>query len=369
MLRDFISPSVRFSLRETTAQLRENLNRARLWQWQITSLQPRDGSPYSLLYIGRKSQRELAKALLGIDREMGSNPTLDLSSTVIISEMPLPGALRVPQAMHFVIPLGRSIEEIMSGFESELRRRLRKWIGRYKLQQVVDGSNIDRIDREMLQPYAKARHGSGASQFDSAELKRIALQTGRLELVLLGDEVVACQTGLASTREGKRYWVSIRFGYPEAIFSDTKRLGETNAVNFYLALAWALSNGFDYYHMGSCLARPEDDLLQWKKRWGGALYTTGNHGYFHVRLPKTGVAQFLWDSPLFSVDQNNTALHLGLSDGMSDEEAVARYRKMGFGGLSKVYLHCARPPGKRLLESLMGLYSNQKTPPILECIE
>ncbi len=331
-------------------------------------LQQRDDRPYNILYAGRKTQRELAKVLLGVDNEMGSSQTLDLSSrTVIISEMPIPGALRVPQAMHFVIPLGRLMEEITAGFESELRRRLRKCWGRYSLQQVVDDTEIARIDRDMLQPYAKARHGIGASQIGSDELHRMA-QAGRVELVLLEDQVVACQTGCASTRAGKRYWVSIRFGYPEAIFSDPKRLGETNAINFYLALEWALQNGFDYYHMGSCLARPEDDLLQWKKRWGGVLYTTGNHGYFYIRLPKTGAAQFLWDAPLFAVEQNNPTLHLGLPTGTNDEEAASRYRKMSFGGLFKVYLHCARPPGKRLLESLTGLYSHQKRPPILECI-
>ena len=179
MIRNFISPSLRFWLRETAAGFRESLNRARLWQWEITKLQQRDGRPYNILYTGRKTQRELAKVLLGVNDEMGSSQTLDLSSrTVIISEMPVPGALRIPQAMHFVIPLGRPMEEITAGFESELRRRLRKCWGRYRLQQVVDDTEIARIDRDMLQPYAKARHGMGASQIGSDELHRMA-QAGR----------------------------------------------------------------------------------------------------------------------------------------------------------------------------------------------
>ena len=161
---------------------------------------------------------------------------------------------------------------------------------------------------------------------------------------------------------------TIRFGYPEAIFSDPKRLSETNAINFYLALEWAIKNGFDYYDMGTSLGRPEDDLLQWKKRWGGTLDKMGNHGYFYIRLPKIGAAQFLWDAPLFSVEQNNMTLRLGLPDGASDEEAAIHYRKMSFGGLFKVYLHCARLPGERLLENLHNLYTHQKSPPTLECI-
>lgn len=359
---------MRFTLRETAASLKEQLGRSCLWRWEITRLSHRDGSPYNILYAGRKTQREWARALLGVEGE-SSPAALDFSSrTVVISEMPIPGALRVPQSMRFIVPLGRPIEEIAAGFESELRRRLRKCWGRYKMQQVLDDIDIERADREMLQPYANARHGIGASQISSEEVRRTAQQFGRLELVLLGDEVVGCQTGCVITRAGKRYWSSIRFGYPEVIFSDAKRLSETNAINFYLALEWAIENGFDYYDMGTSLGRPEDDLLQWKKRWGGALDMMGIHGYFHIRLPRVGAAQFLWDAPLFAIEQKNVTLHIGLPESSSDEEAAIRYRKMSFGGLFKVYLHCDRPPGERLFEMLRGLYTHQKTPPILECI-
>ncbi|MCR4303426.1 MAG: hypothetical protein NUV63_04245 [Gallionella sp.] len=295
--------------------------------------------------------------------------SLDISNrTAIVSEMPIPGALRVPRSLHFIVPLGKPIEEIMAGFESELRRRLRKSRGRYRMQQVLDITGINRAEREMLRPYASARHGPGASQMRSDEVRRVAQKFGRLELVMLGNEAVACQTGCVTTRAGIRYWSSIRFGYPEMIFSDSKRLSETNSINFYLALEWAIENGFDYYDMGSSLGRPEDDLLQWKKRWGGALDMMGIHGYFHIRLPRVGAAQFLWDAPLFAVEHHNMTLHLGLPDGPSDEEVAIRYRKMSFCGLFRVYLHCARPPGERLLESLRNLYKNQKLPPALKAI-
>ena len=41
---------------------------------------------------------------------------------------------------------------------------------------------------------------------------------------------------------------------------------------------------------------------------------------------------------------------------------------MGFAGLFKVYLHCAKQPGERLLETLRGYYAHQKSPPIVETI-
>jgi hypothetical protein len=180
--------------------------------------------------------------------------------------------------------------------------------------------------------------------------------------------VVACHLGCVITRAGKRYWSTIRFGYPEAVFSDTKRLRETNSITTYLALEWALENNFDYYDIGTCLGSPDDGLLQWKRRRGGALDTMGNHGYFHVRLPRVGAAQFLWDAPLFAVERHNLTLHLGLPDGPNDDEIVSRYREMGFGGLFKIYLHCAKPPSECILETLRSLYRHQKSPPILESI-
>jgi hypothetical protein len=98
------------------------------------------------------------------------------------------------------------------------------------------------------------------------------------------------------------------------------------------------------------------------------LDTIGNHGYFYVRLPKVGAAQFLWDAPLFAVERGNLTLYLGLPDRPSDEDVAARYREMGFSGLSKVYLHCTRPLSEGLLEKLRDLYSLQKPPPVVESI-
>jgi hypothetical protein len=217
----------------------------------------------------------------------------------------------------------------------------------------------------MLQPYATARHGSSANQMPSEMVRRFALEFGRLDLVLLDDKVVACLLAMESIRAGKRYWLLDRFGYTEAVFSDPKRLRETNSMNTQLALEWAIENGFDYYDIGLCFARPDDGLLRWKRRRGAVPETIGlrGYGYFHIRLPKVGVAQFLWDAPLFAVERRKLTLHLGLPDGPNDEEVANRYREMGFRGLFKVYLHCAKPPGDHLLEKLHSIYAHQKSPP------
>lgn len=370
LIRYFVTPSMRFTLRDAAAWLRDQLGRAKFWQWEIASFPVRDGQ-FNILYAGRKVRRDAVKALIDTDDKVDAKhcDAGQLGQSVFVSEMPFPGALRVPMSLRVVMALGRPIEQIVTGFESELRRRIRKNINRAHLQQVLDDSEIDRVEMEMLRPFATARHGPSAHQLEPDEVRRIAHDFGRLDFVLLDGEKAACHLGSAFAKSGKRYWSTIRFGYPEAVFSDSKRLGETNAISFYLALEWAIRNGFDYFDLGTCPGQPEDSLLQWKKRWGGALSTIGYHDHFHVRLPSAGAAQFLWNSPLFAIEGCNLALHLGLPQGLHDDEAVLRYHKMSFGGLVNIYLHCARPPGENILEKIRGFYKHQKSPPIVRVIE
>jgi hypothetical protein len=238
------------------------------------------------------------------------------------------------------------------------------------MQQALSDAEIEHANREMLRPYAIARHGSAATLKLTDEVRRCALEFGRLDLVLSGDEVVACLLGNEHFRKGKRYWLVDRYGYPEAVFSDPKRLRETNSVNNHIALEWAINNGYDFYDIGLCFGRPDDGLIQWKRRRGAMLDRTGlkGYGHFYVRLPKEGAAQFLWNTPLFAVERQNLTLHLGLPDGTSDDEFVSRYRQMGFGGLSKIYLHSARSPDEHLLTALRSFYKHQNPPPVVETI-
>jgi len=370
LIRKLISPSIRFELRKAGAWLRDMFGRACFWRWEIARFKLRKDSPYDILYVGRKAQREFVKVLLGAESQVvDSIIEPDKSSrTVFVSEMPIWGALSVPQYLSAIVPLGRSIDEITARYNTELRRNLRKNRLRYRMKQALNDDDIESADQEMLQPYAKARHGTAASQIESHEVRRVATISGRLDLVMVEDEVVACHLGCVVTRAGKRYWSTIRFGYPEIVYSDAKKLREVNSITTFMALEWAIENGFDYYDIGSCLARPDDGLLEWKRRRGGDVDTLGNPGYLFVRLPKVGTAQFLWDTPLFAVEGKKLTLHLGLPEGPNDEEVANRYREMGFGGLFKIYLYCARSPGEMLLETLRSRYTHLKSPPIMECI-
>jgi hypothetical protein len=369
-IHKLISPSMRFEIRKTIAWLRGISGRACFWRWEIVRFKLQKDSLYDVLYVGRKTEREFVQVLMGakpqeVDGQVGLKKS---SRTVLVSEMPVPGALCVPRSLSAVVPLGRSVDEITARYNTELRRNLRKNRLRYRMKQAVNDGEILSADREMLQPYARARHGESASQIESHEVQRVAKNAGRLDLVLLEDQVVACHLGCVITRGGKRYWSTIRFGYPDTVFSDHKKLREINSITTFMALEWAVENGFDYYDIGTCLARPDDGLLEWKRRRGGDVDTLGNDGYLFVRLPKAGVAQFLWETPLFALEGKKLTLHLGLPDGPNGEEVANRYREMGFGGLFKIYLHCATRPEDELLDTLRSRYAHLTLPPVLECI-
>ncbi|MFY0729838.1 hypothetical protein [Pseudomonas sp. NFX15] len=370
LMRQLISPSVRFELRKAMSWLRDIVSRACFWRWEIVRFKLREDSHFSVLYMGRKTQREFVKVLMGGESSQGDRQLKSESSsqTVFVSDLPTSGALCVPQYLSAVVPLSRSIDDITARYNTELRRSLRKNRSRYRMKQALNDDEIQSADVQMLKPYAQARHGTAASQIETHEVQRVAKNAGRLDLVMLEDEVVACHLGCVITRVGKRYWSTIRFGYPEAVYSDAKKLREINSITTFMALEWAIENGFDYYDIGTCLARPDDGLLEWKRRRGGDVDTLGNYGYVFIRLPKRGAAQFLWETPLFAVEGKKLTLHLGLPEGPSDEEIASRYREMGFGGLSKIYLHCAKQPEALLLETLSSRYSHLKSPPVMEAV-
>ncbi|VVN32644.1 hypothetical protein PS662_04964 [Pseudomonas fluorescens] len=372
--RKHLSPSMRYEMRHAADWSRDVLGRACFWRWEIARFKLQSESAYEFLYIGRKNQREMAKLLIG-GKAAAYSPPADgdpapaaSDQVVVVSEMPSSGALSVPLYLSAVVPLGRPLEEITSKYDSELRRSIRKNRPRYRMVQTVLDEEIEKADRELLRPYAAARQGIHVAQFATQEVFRIAKTAGRLDLIMLEDEVVACHLGCVITRGGKRYWSTLRFGYTEAVFSDAKKLREVNSITTFMALEWALENGFDYYDIGLCVARPDDGLLKWKRRRGGDVDSLNNHAFMFVRLPKAGTAKFLWDTPLFAVEGKELTLHLGLPDGPSDEEVASRYHEMVFGGLHKIYLYCAERSGEQFLDTLRSRYASLQTPPIMQRI-
>lgn len=370
--RKLISPSIRYEMRQLASKGLEVMARACFWRWEVARFRLQQESPYEILYIGRKQQREMAKLLIA-GKGQGNAAVIDSASAtiapnhvVVVSEMPTSGALSVPHYLSAVVPLGRSLEDITARYDSELRRSIRKNRPLYQMRQALSDDEIAMADRDLLRPYASARQGIHAAQFPTEEVFRIARGVGQLDLITLGDEVIGCHLGCEVVRAGKRYWSTLRFGYCEAVFTDARKLREVNSITTFMALEWALMQGFDYYDIGLCLARPDDGLLKWKRRRGGDIDSLGNHACLFVRLPRTGTAKFLWDTPMFALEGDKLTLHLGLPEGPSDEEVASRYQEMVFGGLHKIYFYGGNGAGEPFVESLRRRYANLQSPPTME---
>ena len=288
----------------------------------------------------------------------GNSASVKRASVVLIGDFATPGSLRVPIEIHTAIPLNRTIEEISSAYDHSMRRVIRQEKSRSEVRHVVDSAAINNAERDMLRPYAAARYGRDAAQIDESVVQQIAVTHGRLDVVYQEGKPVSCHLGYRSTHQGRKYWHGMRFGYTEAVFSDPKRLFRINSVNSYLAIEWAINNNYDYYGFGFSLGQPDDGLLQWKRRRGAHLDSSLKRDHFYVRLPKTGVAQLLWNTPLFDDKDGSYDLHIGLPAQLSDAEAIDRYLLIGFGGISTVYVHHARPISEALLAAFQNLYSS-----------
>ena len=127
-----------------------------------------------------------------------------------------------------------------------------------------------------------------------------------------------------------------------------------------------MAQGFDFYGLGLCLARPDDGLLKLKRRRCGYFDSLGNHPYLFVRLPKKGTADFLWETPLFAVEGNKLTLHLGLPTGASAEQVASRYHEMVFGGLHKIYLYGREEAVQGLEQALQNRYANLQSSPEMQ---
>jgi len=366
--KSLVSPSIRFEVKQKKGRALSFLSGLCFWKWKTFIFPLSDTNLTTIHYLGRPEKKPLLIALLGsksntdnVTKTTGAN-----SGEVFVSEFPMRDALCIPCTLTTIVKLGRTVDDILATYSRSLRRSITGQRSEYRYETVDDSAKIDTIEREMLRPYATARHDLGAAQLNLDEVRKFAQpQYGRLDLLYQGEDKVGCHFGNFYIRQGKRYWHVNRLGYPESVFSDYKRWGDVNSINLHLALESAIKNEYDYCDYGVSLARPGAGLIEWKRRRKGFLAIDGSFNYFYLKPPKSGAAQFFWDAPLFALESGKVTLHLGIPEGKTDEEVSASYHEMGYGGLYKVYLHCLKPPSKHLIEIIRGLYADQETQPMV----
>jgi hypothetical protein len=366
--RRVVPARLRFEARQFAAAFRAHVANARVWRWECVAFS-HGQAPYQVLYVGPKEHRTHAAALLNLSRAPAepADPALG-PRTALVSHAPLPGAFKVPHQVHMVVRLDQPLDELIKRFDPELRRKLMRTRAAYTSRRVVDPAEIDALTDTMLEPYARDRHGADAQPLGKELVRRIAQGSGGLDVIEKDGIKVACHLGYARTDPPPSTWICLRFGYPPEVFGDRRKLGDINAMNVFMAMEWSHAQGFGAYDMGSCTAQPDDGLLQWKRRRGGFPDTLHNAEWLHVRLPKAGAAEFLWDAPLFATERGGLTLQLGLPEEKSDDQALERFHPMRFDGLNRVVLHAARAPGQRLLERLAALFSTYARPPELQAV-
>ena len=364
-LKSCVPASLKFEIRQKKAQIQHFVASLNWLKWQDFSFPLSETNLTTVHYKGRPENKPVLIALLGADSAV-SYPNPPAGDKVYVTEHPMRDAICIPFYLITIVKLGRPIEDILASYSKSLRRSINSERPNYRYQAINCVDKIDSIESDMLKAYATLRHDTGAAQLGPGIVQKIAQKAyGRLDLLLQGDEEVGCHLGNPYTRKGKRYWHVNRLGYPSSVFLDYKRWGEVNSINLHLALESAIENGYDFCDYGISLAKPGHGLIEWKRRRKGFLATYNSFNYFYMKLPKTGGAQFLWDTPVFGVEGGKPTLHLGIPAGKTEEEMLARYNEMGYGGLYKVYLDCVTPPSAQFVESIRALYADHESQPMI----
>ena len=60
-VKNLIKPEIRLILKTTILKIKENIDRACVWRWTMTSTSLDGNEPYKLVYIGRRSTRTQAQ--------------------------------------------------------------------------------------------------------------------------------------------------------------------------------------------------------------------------------------------------------------------------------------------------------------------
>ena len=329
------------------------------WRMRALAIEAEELAPFRLVYLGRAERLPEALDLLGLSTAGAPASLGDVlrpdDRSLVVSEGPLPGAVRVPCQLRIVVPLGRPIEQIMQGWSKPLRNEVRGLARRATLRPVTSAAEAVRVHRELIEPFARERHRDRAVVFSERDVLRLS-RTGFVGAVALDGAEVAAILGVDYRRRGRRTFALLRVGFPAAVFTDGRRLHDANSAAFFFALRHAVESGYEDLDDGTAPARPDGGLLQHKRRRVGELSTFNVPAPFWIRLPPRGADELLFRRPLFSLDRAGLRLHVGAPDGTPEGAVVERLQKLGYRGLHAVRLHAERELRPELLARAAELF-------------
>ena len=332
-----VAPSLLSDLKSAASGGKRLIRKSKIWKWTKAEIVP-EGAGYKILYFGTEERKDAALLAL---RRKPIDPLLQ-DATMTVSEFPIGQSLRVPEYLDMQVPLDASLEQILAGYGEKLRRVVLQQLPHAELVEATTPDDFAVADIAMLRPYAISRHGPMAAQIPSDEITKLSQWPyGRLHILRMDGEPVACHLGAYGIRKRRSYWTAVRFGYVKSVFDNSKRLHEVNSTNVFLATKFAKELGADFYSLGLSLGRPDEGLLHWKRRRGGILSADKCKDWFYVRAPENRAPSFYWGSPLFEVHRrgNRLSLHVGVPADVDEASVVARYREIHFLGIEEVIIH------------------------------
>lgn len=261
---------------------------------------------------------------------------------------PVIGAYKVPIYLDAVVDLKLGLNPILESLGENVRRLIRRGTSTYDMKVIDDHREIDMVNRLMLIPYGKSRHGSTAVNLDEVGIYQLlsGRAHGKLHVTYKGGEAVGCHLGYETTEKRGKVWNALRFGYISEVFNDSKRLDEVNTLNAYLAMFWAHSQGYEFYNFGMSGGNLADGLLRWKLRRGGVPDVERTVDFFYLKLQHVGAPYFFWRMPMLIVYKGELCVCIGQPADVDLISFKSRYKGHLPNGVGTVLLHRSKAESK-----------------------
>ena len=346
----------RTGLRDRGLALADFASTASVWNWHRRTFPGPGAIGGHATYVGRRRSATAVASAFGASGNSPADPCSAAPNGIVVTELPLAGAFRVPEMVRFLIDVRPPMETLTARSSRGVWRGIPALAARARVVPVVDPHHVERVATHLLEAYAAGRDHAEVCQIPIAEVRALAAQGGLVSIHLDGEEVAA-RISYSYQRGGRRYYAASRFGYPSHVFADPARYRSVNGLNTYLAIQHARDTGHDVMDFGVASAHPlENGLFQFKRMRATRLSLVNCRGYYSVRVPRHMAPQFLWARPLLSVSRGQLTLNVGVPQGLEHQALLDRLRKkLLCAGMSAVRLYSSRPVDSALPSAIAAL--------------
>jgi hypothetical protein len=168
--------SLKYEMRRDIHYLIEFLSRFSIWNWQIKEISIESDSYNSFTYVGRRKKKSMAMLLMGVThntKKIDKNKS-HLKKRLVVSEVPLPVAICVPNFLSTILPIDRPLDQLLENIGNDKLKFYRKYRDNCSVRKVIDDEELDRLNQTMLRPFSTFRYGEWALHYELSKIKKIA---------------------------------------------------------------------------------------------------------------------------------------------------------------------------------------------------